>query len=197
MSLAGRREPPRRGRSEDRCISDRRRSGSQTANRGVGLRAAVPDPPGAQRFVGAGSSVEQREVVAASPDELAALGRVQTIGAVWCPGIWPGRAPGWQFGLPLSRHASDVLGKANLDHSLLFSACSQDPPTAHRVSYPFLLNHEPPPQLRLKKAVRVDRPAALNSIGSTSHSDTVFRGQHQCGDPEPDSDAKVETADDI
>ena len=50
---------------------------------------------------------------------------------------------------------------------------------------------------RSKKAVGVDRPAALNSIGSTSHSDPVFRGQHQCGNPEADGDAEVETADDI
>ena len=37
----------------------------------------------------------------------------------------------------------------------------------------------------------------LDAASFAWRTDTVFRGQHQCGDPEPDSDAKVETADDI
>ncbi len=107
MSLAGRREPPRRGRSEDRCISDRPRSGSQRRTAESGGELPFPIRPAPRvRFVGAGSSVEQREVVAASPWRAAQATplNVQTASASPWPGV-PYRA------VPPSDRAACIGGR--------------------------------------------------------------------------------------
>jgi hypothetical protein len=73
-----------------------------------------------------GAEVQRPLWCPARENELAALGRVQTIGAVWCSGNMAGKSSRFAVRFALSCWSSDVLGKTNLDHSLLFSACSQD-----------------------------------------------------------------------